>query len=142
MSDKPTEPTGPHNESDAKAPITGAVPEGESAPDAGTKSESATGAPADVASDETEASEATALTPVNEMVPNVTNISMIASEKPMSPTRLMTKAFLAAAAADGLCCQKPMSRYDARPTPSQPRNRPTKFAERTSVSIAATKRLR
>ena len=56
----PTEPTGPHNESDAKAPITGAVAEGESAPDAGTKSESATGAPADVASDETEASESTA----------------------------------------------------------------------------------
>ena len=41
---------------------------------------------------------------------------------PMSPTRLTTNAFLAAAAADGLCCQKPISRYDARPTPSQPRN--------------------
>ena len=31
------EPAGPHTESDAKAPIKGAVPEGESAPDAGTK---------------------------------------------------------------------------------------------------------
>ena len=60
MSDKPTEPVGPHNEADAKAPITGAVPEGESAPDAQTKSESATGAPADVASDENEAEETTA----------------------------------------------------------------------------------
>ena len=66
MSDKPTQPTGPtepagpHNESDAKAPIKGAVAEGGSAPDADTKSESATGAPADVASDETEASETTA----------------------------------------------------------------------------------
>ena len=38
-----TEPTGPHTESDAKAPITGAVPDGESAPDAGTRSESASG---------------------------------------------------------------------------------------------------
>ena len=38
----------------------------------------------------------------------------------MSPTRLTTKAFLAAVAAVGLCCQKPISRYDARPTPSQP----------------------
>ncbi len=57
---RPTEPTGPHTESDAKAPITGAVPEGESAPDAGTKSESATGAPAEVASDENEAAETTA----------------------------------------------------------------------------------
>ena len=55
--------------------------------------------------------------------PKVTNASMIASDIPMSPTRLMTNAFLAAAAAEGLCCQKPISRYDARPTPSQPRNR-------------------
>ncbi|HYI55797.1 MAG TPA: hypothetical protein VEX57_17660, partial [Microlunatus sp.] len=65
MSDKPSgtgpaEPTGPHTESDANAPIKGAVPEGESAPDAGTKSESATGAPADVASDDSEAEETTA----------------------------------------------------------------------------------
>ena len=88
------------------------------------------------------ASPASSLTPAKSVVPNVANISAIASDRPMSPTRLMTKAFLAAAAADGLCCQKPMSRYDARPTPSQPRNRPTKFAERISVSIAATKRLR
>ena len=36
------------------------MPEGESAPDAGTKSESATGAPADVASDDSEAEETTA----------------------------------------------------------------------------------
>ena len=56
--------------------------------------------------------------------PNVVNISAMASDRPMSPTRLMTKAFLAAAAAECLCCQKPMRRYDARPTPSQPRNRP------------------
>ena len=89
-----------------------------------------------------EAPEAASLTPVNEMVPKVTNISMIASDMPMSPTRLMTNAFLAAAAADGLCCQKPMRRYDARPTPSQPRNTPRKFSASTSMSIAATNRLR
>ena len=34
----------------------------------------------------------------------------IAEAMPMSPTRLMTKAFLAAWAAECLCCQKPMSR--------------------------------
>ena len=57
---KPDVPdSGPHTESDAQAPVKGAVPEGESAPDAGTKSESATGAPSDVASDETDAAEAT-----------------------------------------------------------------------------------
>ena len=38
----------------------------------------------------------------------------------MSPTRLTTNAFLAAVAATGLYCQNPISRYDARPTPSQP----------------------
>lgn len=54
-----SEPHGPHTESDAQAPITGAVPDGESAPDGDTRSESATGAPTDVASDETEADEAT-----------------------------------------------------------------------------------
>ena len=53
-------------------------------------------------------------------VPNVVNISMIAMDRPMSPTRLTRKAFFAAVAALGLCCQKPISRYEARPTPSQP----------------------
>ncbi len=35
---------------------------------------------------------------------------MIASDMPTSPTRFTTKAFFDAVAADGLCCQKPMSR--------------------------------
>ena len=54
--------------------------------------------------------------------PKVASISMIAMDMPRSPTRLTTKAFLAAVAAVGLCCQKPISRYEARPTPSQPTN--------------------
>ena len=53
---------------------------------------------------------ATPKTPSKETVPKVTNMSMIARLRPTSPTRLMMNAFLAAAAADGLCCQKPMSR--------------------------------
>ncbi len=53
-------------------------------------------------------------------VPKVVNISMIAIDRPMSPTRLTRKAFFAAVAALGLCCQKPIRRYEARPTPSQP----------------------
>ena len=44
-------------ESDAKARVTGALPEGESAPDAGTRPGSLTGAAPDVATDETEAGE-------------------------------------------------------------------------------------
>lgn len=43
-------------------------------------------------------------------VPNQRNISMIAMDRPMSPTRLTRKAFFAAVAALGLCCQKPISR--------------------------------
>ncbi len=85
---------------------------------------------------------ARALTPLKEKVPKVVNISMIASAMPRSPTRFITNAFTAAAAAVGLCCQKPISRYDARPTPSQPRNRPRKFSASTSINIEATNRLR
>ena len=89
-----------------------------------------------------DASPATSLIVVKSVVPNVANISEMPIDRPMSPTRLTMKAFLAAAAAECLCCQKPISRYDARPTPSQPRNRPRKLADSTSTSIAATNRLR
>ena len=61
------------------------------------------------------APDASAKTLLNESEPNVLNINIIAIINPMSPTRLTTKAFLAAVAADGLCCQKPISRYDAKP---------------------------
>ena len=63
-------------------------------------------------------------TPVNDTEPAAANISINATANPMSPTRLTTNAFLAAVAADGLCDQNPISRYDARPTPSQPMYRP------------------
>lgn len=56
----------------------------------------------------------------NAKVPKVVNISMIAMERPTSPTRLTRNAFFAAVAALGLCCQNPISRYEATPTPSQP----------------------
>src|SRR5215472_443063 len=63
---------------------------------------------------------ATLNTPAKLTEPKVVNISMIASDKPASPTRLATNAFFAATAAAGLNCQNPISRYEARPTPSQP----------------------
>src|SRR3954454_2025338 len=59
-------------------------------------------------------------TPANANVPNVANINMIANDRPRSPTRLTRNAFFAATAAVGLYDQNPISRYDARPTPSQP----------------------
>jgi len=67
---------------------------------------------------------AAAETPAKLRVPKVAKTIIVPRAMPMSPTRFTTKAFLAATAADGLCCQKPISRYDARPTPSQPRNTP------------------
>src|SRR5262249_13470354 len=64
-------------------------------------------------------------TPVNVNVPNSANISMIASDRPASPTLFAMNAFFAATAAAGLNCQNPISRYEARPTPSQPAYRAT-----------------
>ena len=49
-------------------------------------------------------------TPVKVTEPNWKNISMIATDRPTSPTRLAMNAFLAAVAAVGLYCQKPISR--------------------------------
>ena len=63
-------------------------------------------------------------TPANVTVPNWANISMMARDRPASPTRLAMKAFFAAVAAAGLNCQNPISRYEARPTPSHPAYRP------------------
>ena len=50
------------------------------------------------------------------------NLFIAAMLRPRSPTRLTMNALLPAAAAEGLCAQKEMSRHEARPTPSQPRN--------------------
>ena len=58
--------------------------------------------------------------PLNETSPNVAKAIMIASDKPTSPTRLAINAFLAAVAYAGFSFQKPINRYEARPTPSQP----------------------
>ena len=52
---------------------------------------------------------------------NRKNTAMMPSAKPKSPTRLTMKALIAAALAAGRSYQKPISKYDARPTPSQPK---------------------
>ena len=61
------------------------------------------------------------------------------SAKPKSPTRLTMKALMAAALAEGLWYQKPISKYDARPTPSQPKNSCRKSSAVTSASMAKVK---
>ena len=61
---------------------------------------------------------------------------------PKSPTRLVTKAFLPAVAADSRVCQNAIRKYEQAPTPSQPRNVTSRFAPSTSISIENANRLR
>src|SRR6185503_18277552 len=56
--------------------------------------------------------------------------------------RLTTNAFFPACAADGRVYQKPISRYEQTPTPSQPTNMRRKLSARTSVSIENMNRFR
>jgi hypothetical protein len=49
-------------------------------------------------------------------------------------------AFCAAPEAERRLNQKPISRYEARPTPSQKKKRRRKLSARTSISIEKTKK--
>jgi hypothetical protein len=55
-----------------------------------------------------------------------------------SPIAFITNAFFAAAIADGRWCQKPISRYDERPTRPQPASSISRFPPWTSSSIENT----
>ena len=55
--------------------------------------------------------------------------------KPKSPTRFTTKAFRFACMALGRVYQKPISRYETRPTASQPKNSCMKLFAITSIII-------
>ena len=72
----------------------------------------------------------------------LTQIAMIPSANPTSPTRLTMNAFLLARAAEGLRYQNPMSRYDDRPTSSQATKTVSQLSPRTSRSIENMNRLR
>ena len=61
------------------------------------------------------------------------------SAKPKSPTRLTTNALMAAAFASGFVYQKPISKYEKRPTPSQPKNICARLSAVTSMSMANVK---
>ena len=56
-----------------------------------------------------------------------------------SPNAFITNAFFAAATASARSCQKPINRYEARPTRPQPASRSRKFPACTSSSIEKTK---
>ncbi len=57
-----------------------------------------------------ETSAAAAFTASKDELPNSANMVITAIVMPRSPTRFITNALFAAAAADGLCCQNPISR--------------------------------
>ena len=86
-----------------------------------------------------ESESTSANTPAYSSVPVCQMSSTSPSARVASPIAFITNAFLAAATASGLWCQKPMRRYDARPTSPQPTSRRRKFPACTSMSIAKTK---
>ena len=60
----------------------------------------------------------------------------------MSPIRLVRNAFFPASAALVFSYQKPISRYEQSPTPSQPANSTRKFPASTRTSMKKQNRLR
>ena len=75
-------------------------------------------------------------------VPKLATSMNIPMRKPKSPMRLTMKAFLPASAADFFWNQKPMSKYEARPTPSQPTNMTKALPARTRTVMKKRKRFR
>src|SRR6266850_7781518 len=68
-------------------------------------------------------------------VPKRVNTSSTPRMNPKSPMRLTMNAFLPASDADFFWYQKPINKYEQRPTPSQPTNITRKFEPRTSSSM-------
>ncbi len=66
----------------------------------------------------------------------------MATMKPQSPTRLVTKAFLPATAAESRSNQNDTKKYEHAPTPSQPRKVTSRLSPRTSMSMEKANRLR
>ena len=75
-------------------------------------------------------------------VPKVVQSSSIPRMNAKSPMRLTTNAFFPASMADCFWYQKPISRYEQRPTPSQPTNSTGKLVPSTSTSMKAANRFR
>ena len=63
---------------------------------------------------------------------------MTPTPNPKSPTRLTMNAFLAASAAERRRNQKPIRRYEQRPTASQKTNKTRKLLASTSISMEKT----
>ena len=62
-------------------------------------------------------------------------LKIFLSAKPKSPTLFTTKAFIAAAFALSFLNQKPIKKYEHKPTPSQPKNNCIKLSEVTTLTL-------
>jgi hypothetical protein len=76
------------------------------------------------------------------MLPIEAKARNIASMKPQSPMRLVTKAFLPAEAFFSSLNQNEISQYEQAPTPSQPRKVTSRLLPSTSISMEKTNRFR
>ena len=66
-------------------------------------------------------------------------VAKIANASPKSPTLLTINAFIAAELAEGFLYQNPINKYEARPTPSHPKNNCKKLSETTKTNIEKVK---
>ena len=66
----------------------------------------------------------------------------MASRKPQSPIRLVTKAFFPATALASLVNQNEIRKYEHAPTPSHPTKLRSRFSPSTSSSIEKANRFR
>ena len=69
------------------------------------------------------------------IVPKKKNIKKIAIARPKSPILLTINAFIAALLAVSFLYQKPINKYEHKPTPSHPKNSCKKLSETTKASI-------
>ena len=65
----------------------------------------------------------------------IKKIKKIPIAKPKSPTLLTINALIAALFADSFLYQKPINKYEQRPTPSQPKNNCKKLSETTRLTL-------
>ena len=68
-------------------------------------------------------------------------VNINANKNPRSPTLLKNTAFRADLFASKRVYQKPINKYEIKPTSSQPKNNCTKLFDVTKISIAKAKKL-
>ena len=69
-------------------------------------------------------------------------VKKVATMKPQSPTRLVTKAFLPAEALASSVNQNEMRKYEQAPTPSQPKKVMSRLSPSTNINMEKTNRFR